>query len=191
MTDPQHPVHRPAASPDFEAIAAITNHYIRTTSIHFGYEDVAASELRELWQTNVDRFPWLVADLDGEIVGYAKAGTYRERQAYDWIVESGIYFAPAHCGRGYGVPLYRRLLDVLRAQGFHTVIGGATMPNPGSIRLHEKLGFEHWGTVREAGFKRDEWHDVAFWQLFLQAPGTPPGEITTPAAAWAALGAAE
>lgn len=181
------PLHRPAQVDDFDAIATINNHYIRTTSIHFGYDDVSGDELRELWRTHEDRFPWLVAELDAAVIGYAKAGTFRARQAYDWIVESGIYFTPEHCGRGYGAPLYRRLLDVLREQGFHTVIGGATMPNPGSTRLHEKLGFVHRGTVKEAGFKHGAWHDVAFWQYHLQPVGSDARPLGTPAAAWAAI----
>ncbi len=131
-------IHRLAQSADFAPIAAITNHYIRTTAIHFGYEEVTEDELRTLWRDHENRFPWIVAELGGDIAGYAKAGVYRARDAYSWIVESGIYLAPEHCGKGYGVPLYRRLIDVLRAQGFHTVVGGATMPNDASIKLHER-----------------------------------------------------
>lgn len=181
MTNPRH---RLVESSDFDAIAAITNHYIRTTAIHFGYEEVAANELRTLWRQHEDLFPWVVAELDDEVIGYAKAGTYRARTAYDWIVESGIYFRHDCGGKGYGVPLYQRLIDLLRAQGFHTVIGGATMPNDASVKLHERLGFEHWGTVREAGYKHDRWHDVAFWQLFLQEPGSPANTRRSPADAW-------
>ncbi|MCA8948342.1 MAG: N-acetyltransferase [Planctomycetes bacterium] len=177
-------IHRLAIAADFDAIAAITNHYIRTTAIHFGYEDVTADELRTLFVAGEQRYPWLVAELDGEIAGYAKAGAWRTRAAYDWIAESGIYFAPAHCGRGHGAPLYRRLLDLLRAQGFHAVIGGATMPNPASARLHEQLGFEPCGIVHEVGWKHDRWHDVAFWQLRLAASGHPAQPIRTPEAVW-------
>src|SRR5262245_53470947 len=128
------PSLRLARESDFAAIAAITNHYIRTTAIHFGYEDVPADELRTMWQDGRDVYPWLVAELDGEIAGYAKAGTWRTRAAYRWITETGIYLAPSHCGRGLGPPLYRALLDTLRKQGFHAAVGGIALPNDPSIK---------------------------------------------------------
>lgn len=179
------PVLRPATAGDFAAIATITNHYIRHSAIHFGTEDVDADALRRLWQDGIDRYPWLVAEQHGAVVGYAKAGEFRARAAYRWTTETGIYVASGQCGRGFGTPLYRRLLDVLRGQGFHTAIGGITLPNPGSVRLHERLGFVHWGTVAHAGRKFDAWHDVGFWQLMLQPAGHAPVQLLPPSAAFA------
>lgn len=176
---------RLAAAPDFDALAAITNHYIRHTAVHFGTDDVTGDALRQLWRDHLDRYAWLVGERDGAIVGYAKAGEFRSRAAYRWSTETGIYLAPAHCGQGLGVPLYRRLLDVLRAQGFHLAIGGITLPNEPSVRLHERLGFVHWGTVREVGRKFDAWHDVGFWQLALQPCDRPAQPLLAPAAAFA------
>ncbi|MBL8728371.1 MAG: N-acetyltransferase [Planctomycetes bacterium] len=176
---------RLAADGDFDAIAAITNHYIRHTAIHFGAEDVPAATLRALWCAHADVYGWLVAERHGEVVGYAKAGEFRTRAAYRWTTETGIYLAPAHRGRGLGAPLYRRLLEVLRAQGFHTAVGGITLPNPASVRLHERLGFVHWGTVAHAGRKFDAWHDVGFWQLMLQPADHAPQPLLSPAAAFA------
>ncbi len=173
---------RLAAAGDFETIAAITNHYIRHTAVHFGAEDVPADALRTLWRDGVDRYPWLVTERDGAVVGYAKAGEFRSRAAYRWTTETGIYFAADQAGQGLGTPLYRRLLDVLRAQGFHTAIGGITLPNPVSVRLHERLGFQHWGTVAHAGRKFDAWHDVGFWQLLLQPAEHAPQPLVAPAA---------
>src|SRR5437764_10548557 len=79
---------RAARAEDFAALAAITNHYIATSSIHFGYEPVGADELRAQWQAS-DRYPWLVAARDGEVIGYAKAGVWRARTAYQWTTEVG------------------------------------------------------------------------------------------------------
>lgn len=177
---------RLAAASDFAAIAAITNGYIRTTAIHFGHEDVAAADLRALWQEHAAVFPWLVLEVDGAIAGYAKAGVWRTRAAYRWIPETGIYLAPEQCGRGHGRPLYRRLLDVLRAQGFHAAIGGIALPNPASVRLHEALGFTPCGIVARAGRKFDAWHDVGFWQLLLQPADHVPGTLLRPEVAFAA-----
>lgn len=177
---------RLAADDDFPAIAAITNHYIRTTAIHFGHEDVAAGELRSLWRQHAELYPWLVAEQEGELLGYAKAGVFRARAAYRWTTETGIYLAPRRCGAGLGTSLYARLCAVLRAQGFHSAIGGIALPNDASVRLHERLGFVHCGTVRRAGRKFDRWHDVGFWQLDLQPADHAPGELSSPAAAFAA-----
>lgn len=148
---------------DFDALAAITNHYIATTAIHFGYEPVIAAELRE--QAS-GRFPWLVAD-GAVVIGYAKAGTWRARDAYQWTCELGLYVAPDARGRGIGTQLYTALLDACAARGFRSAIAGITLPNPASIALHERLGFVSVGVVAEAGFKLGAWHDVAFFQKRL------------------------
>jgi phosphinothricin acetyltransferase len=147
---------------DFAALAAITNHYIATTAIHFGYEPVTEAELRDHAS---GRFPWLVAhDDDVGAIGYAKAGTWRARAAYEWTCELGLYVAPDARGRGIGTQLYTALLDACAARGFRSAIAGITLPNPASVRLHERLGFASVGVVIEAGFKLGAWHDVAFFQ---------------------------
>ena len=180
------PDFRLANEADFGTIAAITNHYIRTTAIHFGYEAITADELRELWRSHQDLYPWLVADHEGQVLAYAKAGVYRARTAYRWTTETSIYVAAAECGRGLGPLLYERLCEVLREQGFHTAIGGIALPNDASVRMHERLGFVPCGIIRRAGRKFDRWHDVGFWQLDLQTHEQAPGELVTPIAAFAA-----
>ena len=177
---------RLAKTDDFPAIAAITNHYIRTTAIHFGYVEVTDAELRTLWRDHEAVYPWLVLEADGAVVGYAKAGVFRARTAYRWTTETGLYLAPHRLGRGLGTRLYARLLAMLRVQGFHTAVGGVALPNPASVRLHERLGFQPCGVFRRAGRKFDRWHDVGFWQLDLQPVDQVPGELGTPAAAFAA-----
>jgi phosphinothricin acetyltransferase len=177
---------RLAAASDFEAIAAIANHYIRQTAVHFGDRDVPAAEMLELWQRHEDVYPWLVTIEGGAVAGFAKAGEFRTRAAYRWTTEVGIYLAAEKCGQGLGAPLYARLVDMLRAQGFHSAIGGITLPNPASVRLHEKLGFRHWGTTAHAGWKFGAWHDVGFWQLMLQPEGHEAGPLLPPARAFAA-----
>ncbi|HUJ59153.1 MAG TPA: GNAT family N-acetyltransferase [Kofleriaceae bacterium] len=156
---------RPAEAGDFTAIAAITNHYIATSSIHFGYEPVTAAELAAGWRGHA-RHPWLV-HVEDAVIAYAKAGVWRERAAYAWTCELGIYVAHDARGRGIGGALYRALIDEVRTRGFRSAIAGITLPNPGSVALHERLGFRSIGIVREAGFKHERWHDVAFYQLPL------------------------
>ena len=165
---------RAAREEDFEAIAAITNHYIETTSIHFAYEPVPASELRDTWRKNGERYPWLVATRDdGVVIGYAKATQWRDRAAYRWTCELGIYVAPDARGKKLGTALYKALLDACQRNGFRTVIAGIALPNPRSLALHERLGFETAGVVRDAGYKRGAWHDVAFFQKRFKSGGPP------------------
>ena len=144
-----------------------------TTAIHFGYDPVTADELAAAWRTGAH--PWLVLDdAAGAVIGYAKAGVWRERAAYRWTVETGIYLAPGAHGRGRGTALYGALLDELARRGVHSVVTGITLPNEASVRLHRRLGFVDVGVVREAGWKLGAWHDVSFWQKRL-ASGDPTG----------------
>lgn len=182
------PALRLATEADFDPIAAITNHWIRTTAIHFAHQEVSAAELRAQWQDHAGIHPWLCATLDGAVVAYAKAGPWRARSAYRWTPETGIYVAPGHTGRGIGAPLYRRLLAVLGAQGFHSVVAGTTLPNEASVRLHRALGFVECGLVQQAGHKHGRWHDVQFWQFVLAPADRAPGELSPPAAGFAATG---
>ncbi|MGE5185652.1 MAG: N-acetyltransferase family protein [Acidobacteriota bacterium] len=166
---------RAARDDDFAAITAITNHYIATTAIHFAYEPVTAGSLADTWRAH-ERHPWLVIEDGGAVTGYAKAGVWRERTAYQWTCEVGLYIAHDARGRGLGRAIYTALLAECQARGFHSAIAGITMPNDASVALHARLGFESVGVVREAGFKHGRWHDVAFFQkrLTSAAPAGPP-----------------
>ena len=157
---------REAREHDLPTIAEITNHYVATTTIHFAYEPVAVEEFRVMWSRR-DRYPWLVAEGDSVVLGYAKAGVWRERAAYGWTTELGLYVAPNDHRRGLGKALYGDLLRELGRRGFHSAIAGITLPNEPSVALHRAFGFVSVGIVREAGFKFDRWHDVEFWQKQL------------------------
>jgi phosphinothricin acetyltransferase len=136
-------------------MTAITNHAIATSAIHFGYDPLAPDELAAQWRAHADRYPWLVGQLDAAVIGYAKAGAWRERTAYAWTCETTIYLAESARGRGLGRALYTALLDEVARRGFHSAIGGITLPNPASVALHQRLGFQSVGVVRDAGFKFD------------------------------------
>lgn len=148
---------------DFAALAAITNHYIASTAIHFGYDPVSGETLREQCLAGA-RFPWLVVEEGGVVVGYAKAGVWRERAAYQWTTEVGLYLEAGMRGRGLGTALYTELLAELARRDFRSAIAGITLPNDTSIALHRRLGFVSVGTVREAGYKHGRWHDIELWQ---------------------------
>ena len=192
MSDAASPAEtiRLAQQDDLAAIAEITNHYIRTTTIHFGYEEVSVAEFEAMFAQDRQRYPWLCAVAGSpdqpEVLGYAKAGTWRARAAYQWTPEVGIYIDKDARGQGIGTRLYQRLLDTLRLQGYHSAIAGATMPNDASMRLHEALGFVQIGRFAEVGRKFDTWHDVCFWQRTLGNQGGQP--ICSPAEAFAQTG---
>jgi L-amino acid N-acyltransferase YncA len=164
---------RAAHADDFDAIAAITNHYIATTAIHFAYDPVAADDLRAAWHEH-PRHPYLVDDDGTRLLAYAKSTPWRERAAYAWTAEVGIYVAHDARGHRLGTTLYTALLDELAARGFRSAVAGITLPNDPSLALHARLGFEAVGTFREAGYKMGAWHDVAFFQKPLSTSKEPP-----------------
>jgi phosphinothricin acetyltransferase len=168
---------RSASADDFEAVARLTNHYIVHTPIHFGSEPVTGDALRAAWESGQGRYPFLVAvgaaGAPGErpwLMGYAKAGRWRERAAYDRTAEVGIYVDPTVHGRGTGRALYAALIEACAAAGFHTLVGGIVLPNAASVALHASAGFERVGVFREVGFKLGAWRDVAWYQKMLAGP---------------------
>ncbi len=171
---------RPARAEDFTAITAITNHYITETSIHFAYDAMSVDDVRAMWERNIDRHPWLVAEDGppgapaGPVLGYAKSGVWRDRAAYAWTAEVGLYIDPTARGRGLGTALYEELLAELRMRHFRSAVAGITLPNAPSIGLHKKFGFDHVGTFADAGWKQNEWHAVDWWQKrFALGPERP------------------
>lgn len=109
----------------------------------------------------------------GELMAFASYGTFRAWPAYKYSVEHSVYVDGRFRGRGLGEALMRELIQRARANQVHVLIGGIDAANQGSIRLHEKLGFTHAGTIREAGFKFGRWLDLAFYQLTLDTPEKP------------------
>lgn len=170
---------RPVREGDVGAIARITNFYIRTTPIHFAWSEVTEQELCSAWHAARAVYPWVVAEEDGRVIGYCKAGPWRERFAYSWTAEAGLYVHPDHQRRGAGTAMYRDVIRECRERGFHSLVGGVVLPNEASVRLHESLGFTKVGEFRQVGWKFGQWHDVGFWQLSLREPGhvplAPPG----------------
>ncbi|SDE09805.1 GNAT family N-acetyltransferase [Glycomyces harbinensis] len=169
-----------AESSDAAPVAAIVNHYIAHSTANFRTEPQSAAE----WERDIDvygdRFPWLAAVYEDEVVGLAYAKPWNARQAYDWTAEATVYVADGQRGRRVGSTLYRELLKHLEAQGFRSVMAQVTSPNPGSEALHAAFGFELVGTIKAAGYKHGEWHDVGIWQKTLAELADPP-EPTVPA----------
>ncbi len=120
------------------------------------------------------QFPvWGALDDAGQLLGFASYGTFRVRPAYKYSVEHSVYVARAARGRGVGKALMQRLIHSATEQQLHTMIGGIDATNRESIAFHERLGFVHAGTIKEAGFKFGRWLDLAFYQLLLSTPAAP------------------
>jgi phosphinothricin acetyltransferase len=158
---------RACTAADAAAICAIYNPYIRDTVITFEEAPVATAEMARRIGEVTGRLPWLVAEEQGAIVGYAYATPWKTRSAYRFSVETTVYVAPGQQRRGLATDLYRELLVQLRRLGMHCAVGGIALPNAASVALHEKLGFKKIGQFAEIGRKFDRWVDVGYWELIL------------------------
>lgn len=160
-------VIRDATAADAAAMLAIYAPVVRDTAISFEYEPPSLAEFGQRLASVLPDWPWLVLELAGEVKGYAYAKTWRERAAYQWTVETTIYLAESARGHGLGKVLYGRLLQDLTGLGYRLAIGGLTLPNPASERLHAALGFRLVGHYHKCGFKYGRWWDVAFYEREL------------------------
>jgi phosphinothricin acetyltransferase len=159
---------RPGQASDGEAIARIYNYYVRNTVITFEEEPVTALQIAERMSAiRALGLPWLVEEEGGRIAGYAYANRWMARSAYRFSIESTVYLDAGATGRGLGSALYRELLSALQGTDVRAVVAGIALPNPESVALHEKLGFEKVAHFKEVGFKLGRWIDVGFWQRVL------------------------
>lgn len=158
---------RPATPEDAAAITAIYAPIVRDTTISFELDPPTAQEMAGRIESISTAYPFLVAEEDGDLIGYAYASQHRTRAAYQSSVDFSIYLAAAARRRGIGTMLGRAVLQAAKQRGYHAAFAGIALPNPASIALHEKLGFRHLGTYREVGRKFDAWHDVGWWQVIL------------------------
>jgi phosphinothricin acetyltransferase len=146
--------------------------------VNFRTEPQDAAQWRTEWRSRHAQLPWLVAtDDDGTVAGLAYAGPWNPRPAYRWTVETTVYVAADRRGRGIGDALYGSLLDRLRRQGLHSALAVVALPNPASVRLHERHGYVVAGLLREAGFKLGEWRDVGLWQCLLTEDRSAPASL--------------
>lgn len=166
---------------DADAVAAIYRPAVNASIASFEEIPPDSAEMAERMRATLERTPWLVAEGEGRVVGYAYAGRHRERPGYRWSVDISVYVADGSGGRGNGRALYAELLAILRRQGFVNAYAGIALPNPASVALHERIGMRRIGVYERVGFKFGAWHDVAWYGLRLTDPaGTPPEPIPLP-----------
>lgn len=175
------PTLRLATPDDAAAVRRIYAPYVEETPVTFETSPPTVAACRERIEGTLPDYPWLVCELDGDVVGYASAGPIREYDAFEWAVESSVYVAESAQGRGLGSALYAALLALLERQGYVVVYAVVTLPNPASAALHESFGFAHEGTFAGMGYKNGAWHDVGWWSLVLDerpADPEPPRLLT-------------
>ncbi len=153
---------------DAAHITEIYNYYIESTAISFEEEPVSVEAMEQrISETLSCGLPWLVAEKQGKVVGYAYAGRWKPRSAYRFTIEPSIYVQFGRTGEGIGISLYSALLEVLKANNYQNAISVIALPNPSSIGLHERLGFKKVGEFANIGVKFGERHSVGYWQLDL------------------------
>lgn len=158
---------RNATVHDAKVICDIYDHYVQKTTITFEEHPITVEEMQHRIADGSKLLPWLIAEEQGGVIGFAYAVQWKNRHAYRYTVESTIYIAPQLTGRGTGKQLYDSLISELRSCSIHSVIGGIALPNPASVALHEKMGFEKVAHFKEVGWKFDRWIDVGYWELIL------------------------
>ena len=177
MSSVTEAVIRFAGEADLEAITAIYNDAILTTTASWD-DEVVTLENRRAWLAEHGTEPnvTLVAEVDGEVVGFAGFGRYREKAGYDLTVEHSVYLAPVARGRGLGTRLLTELVAAATERGIHVMIGGLSADNETSLRLHERLGFVETARMPQVGKKFGRWLDLVFVQRILderERPGDP------------------
>jgi phosphinothricin acetyltransferase len=170
------------ADRDGAQCAAIYAPFVSDSAVSFEEHVPDAGEFaRRIEQLSL-RYPWLVAEEDGVIAGYAYAAEHRDRASYRWAADVTVYVGEGWRGRGVGRALYDALLPLLVRQGVQIACAGITLPNDASVALHERFGFALVGVYRRIGWKLGAWRDVGWWQLdLIPASGDPPPELLAPA----------
>jgi len=153
---------RPATEGDAAQLVAIYRPFVETTAVSFETVVPTVPEFAARITKALTRWQWLVAERDGQCLGYAYASTHRERSAYQWSVEVSAYVHPRHHRQGVGRALYAPLFEDLARKGFCNAYAGIAMPNDGSVALHRSVGFQPIGVFPRVGRKFNAWHDVAW-----------------------------
>lgn len=159
---------RPVRAEDAFQIAEIYNYYVLNSEISFEEEAVSVEEMANRIGQKTKKFPWLVCEEKGELLGYAYLDRWKERSAYRHTAEDTIYVRHGETGKGIGSKLIGALMEEGRRDaGIHALMAVIALPNEGSIRLHEMRGFVKSAHFREVGYKHGKWIDVGYWEKII------------------------
>jgi len=156
-------------------ILAIFNDAILNTTSLWEYKARTLETMKTWFDTKTaGNFPVIGAlDENGKLIGFASYGTFRSWAAYKYSVEHSVYIRADQQGKGFGKAFIHELIKIAKEQSYHTIIGAIDVDNKSSIALHEKSGFTHAGTIKQAGYKFGRWLDFAFYQFILETPSDP------------------
>ncbi len=156
------------------AVLDILNEAIAHSTALYEYQPRSPQNVRAWFaEKKAGQFPVIGMEQAGVLLGFATYGTFRARAAYKYTVEHSVYVHKDHRGRGIGMALMQELIGLARQQQYHVLVGGIDIANAVSVRMHERLGFNHAGTIRQAAFKFGRWLDLGFYQLLLETPANP------------------
>lgn len=168
---------RIASEEDAEEILKIYSYYVEETDITFEYDVPSESEFRERIKNTLKKYPYIVAEEDGKILGYAYAGTFHDRKAYDHSVETSIYVDKDLHKAGIGTLLYEELEKYLKMQNIVNVNACITYPNPVSEAFHKKHGYKIAGHFTKCGYKFGKWKDMIYMEKFLGEHKEKPEDV--------------
>lgn len=152
---------------DAPAVQAIYAPFVTDSAISFEEVPPDIMEVEKRIAAILPQYPYLVAEENGRVVGYAYASEHRTRAAYRTSIDVTVYVAPDAQRRSVARSLYSHLLPAAASLGYHAAFAGIALPNKASVGLHEAMGFEPVGIYREVGRKFETWHDVGWWQRLL------------------------
>jgi L-amino acid N-acyltransferase len=157
------------------AILDIFNDAIINSTALYDYKPRVIESMVPWFATKaLNNFPVIGLETnDGQLAGFASYGTFRAFPAFKYSIEHSVYVHKDHRGKGLGALLLEALIEEAKTRDVHVMVGGIDSSNQASIALHEKFGFVHSGTVKQAGFKFGRWLDLAFYQKTLATPTHP------------------
>ncbi len=157
---------------DAKRLVEIYSYYVEETNITFEYTVPTVEDFENRISEISSKYPYIVAEQNGKIIGYAYANTFKGRAAYDWTVESSIYLDTNVRGLGLGEILHDKLVEILRQQGILTIEACITYPNERSEAFHIKKGYEKVAHFHKVGYKFELWHDVVWYEKVISEHNT-------------------
>lgn len=166
-----------ALAKDAPRLLEIYAPYVTDTAVTFEYTVPTLDEFTKRIETTLERYPYLVAKIDGQIVGYAYTGPLKNRAAYDWAVETSIYVDKNYQGQGIGKALYLKLEEISKLQHVLNMNACIAYPNPDSIAFHERQGYQKIAHFHQCGYKLEKWYDMIWMEKMIGEHQLNPAEF--------------